>query len=172
MSYFYQGQNFDQHLVFVKNVINVKCIMTIKHGELQSHFQQKLFVDQNISGISISVWSNESCAGDCGHEYPYCVATTHLTSIAFSRNIMHQSKFNTGIFPLRHSLSYHVVKSLGINISIMLHTVLTFSHIFHRNYMVFNILFRGIFISVFINKSEVECVGTNTDTLPPYYIQL
>jgi hypothetical protein len=85
---------------------------------------------------------------------------------------MHQSKFNTGIFPFRYSLSYHVVELLNININIMLHAVVTFSHIFHRNYIVFKILFRDIFISVFIKISDVECVGKNIDTLSPYYIQL
>jgi hypothetical protein len=73
---------------------------------------------------------------------------------------------------LRFSLSNHVVKSLGININIMLHTVLTFNQIFHRNYTLFNVLFRDILISVFIKEYKLEFVGPNINTLPPHYIQL
>lgn len=143
-----------------------------KAQEFSSHFPKKSVIGQNISSISISFLSDELCAGDSGDEYPYCIASSYSNSITFSRNIKHQSEFNTGIFSLRFSLSNHVVKSLGININIMLHTVLTFNQIFHRNYTLFNVLFRDILISVFIKEYKLEFVGPNINTLPPHYIQL
>jgi hypothetical protein len=57
---------FDQCMMFLKNMINVTCIVVTQYGELQSYFPWKLGVGQNITKRHfVSVLINKCCDDVC-----------------------------------------------------------------------------------------------------------
>jgi hypothetical protein len=152
------------------------------HIQLSSHFLQKWWVRQNfIKGKFCLMLIKKLHGGVHRHEYLYFIATSHLTWIASSTNVMCCLKFlqreflswcssrNHGEiyrygYPCHvstlHStvivLSTEIIKrdflhNVGIFIPCC-HIIVTLDYIFCENYALVEILLRGAFVSVFIKE--------------------
>jgi hypothetical protein len=81
-----------------------------------NHFPQKLCIDWNaIKEKFVAMFIKESRNGVCRREYPYHIATSQSTLIAFSAKRMRRSKFHQGIFSSQFSSGNFMVEFVGQN---------------------------------------------------------
>jgi hypothetical protein len=117
-------------------------------GKVSFHFVGKLCYGQLWSGISVSMLINESSGGDCRHNYPYCVATSHSTLIVFSTKTVCWLKFIKIIFnsmlisKLDCGDNWHEYSILCYHVS------LQFYSIFHKNDVGQNLIKQNFHLSV------------------------